>query len=75
MVACRDFSRSSLLVSVNRSTCIMNWSIERRFRKGLFLTPELLGYDRDEEGDLIVNDDEAETVKAIYYLYLILLSI
>lgn len=49
---------------------IMNWSIERRFRKGLFLTPELLGYDRDEEGDLIVNDDEAETVKAIYYLYL-----
>lgn len=49
---------------------IMNWSIERRFRKGLFLTPELLGYDRDEEGDLIVSDDEAETVKAIYYLYL-----
>lgn len=49
---------------------IMNWSIERRFRKGLFLTPELLGYDRDEDGDLIVNEDEAETVKAIYYLYL-----
>ena len=47
---------------------IMNWSIERRFRKGLFLTPELLGYDRDEDGDLIVNEDEAETVKAIYYL-------
>lgn len=49
---------------------IMNWSIERRFRKGLFLTPELLGYDRDEDGDLIVNEDEAETVKAIYYLFL-----
>lgn len=29
-----------------------------------------VGYDRDEDGDLIVNEDEAETVKAIYYLYL-----
>ena len=30
---------------------IMNWSIERRFSKGIFLTPELLGYDQDEEGN------------------------
>ena len=49
---------------------IMNWSIDRRFRRGLFLTPELLGYDRDEDGDLVINKDEASTVKVIYYLYL-----
>jgi len=48
---------------------IMNWSIERRFSKGIFLTPKLLGYDVDEEGNLVVNPDEAETVKVIYDLY------
>lgn len=49
---------------------IMNWSVDRRFRQGLFLTPELLGFDCDEDGNLVVNQDEAETVKVIYYLYL-----
>ncbi len=49
---------------------IMNWSIERRFSKGIFLTPELLGYDLDEEGNLVINPDEAETVKVIYDLYI-----
>ena len=48
---------------------IMNWSIERRFSKGIFLTPELLGYDVDEEGNLVVNSEEAQTVKVIYDLY------
>ena len=35
---------------------IMNWSIERRFAKGLYLTPALLGYDKDEDGHLIINE-------------------
>ena len=30
---------------------IMNWSIERRFSKGIFLTPKLLRYDLDEMGN------------------------
>ena len=49
---------------------IMNWSIDRRFSRGIFLTPELLGYDRDENGKLVINPDEAETVKVIYYLFI-----
>lgn len=48
---------------------IMNWSIARRFKNGIFLTPELLGYDKDENGNLVINESEAETVKVIYYLY------
>lgn len=41
-----------------------------RFRRGIFLTPTLLGYDHDEKGNLIVNEDEAKTVRLIFYLYL-----
>ena len=48
----------------------MNWSVDKRFSRGIFLTPELLGYDRDKNGNLVVNPDEAETVKVIYALYL-----
>ena len=49
---------------------VMNWSIEHRFEKQLFLTPILLGYDHDDEGKLVINPKEAQTVKVIYYLYL-----
>ena len=49
---------------------IMNWSIERRFSKGIFLTPKLLGYDVNNDGELVVNQEEAETVKVIYDLYI-----
>lgn len=49
---------------------IMNWSVDKRFSRGVFLTPKLLGYDLDEEGNLVINPDEAETVKVIYDLYL-----
>ena len=55
--------------SRNKSV-IMNWSIDRRFSRGIFLTPELLGYDRDENGELVINPQEAETVKVIYDLYI-----
>ena len=49
---------------------IMNASIEMRFSRGIFLTPELLGYDKDEDGNLIINEDEAKTVRLCFFLYL-----
>lgn len=49
---------------------IMNASIEMRFRRGIFLTPTLLGYDHDEDGNLIINEDEAKIVKLIFMMYL-----
>lgn len=49
---------------------IMNASIEMRFRRGIFLTPILLGYDHNEDGELVINEDEAKTVRLIFYMYL-----
>ena len=49
---------------------IMNSSIEMRFKRGIFLTPKLLGYDHDENGNLIINEDEAKTVRLIFFSYL-----
>ncbi len=48
----------------------MNASIEMRFGSGIFLTPPLLGYDRNEEGNLVVNEREAKIVRLIFFLYL-----
>ena len=48
----------------------MNWSLEKRFDNGNFLTPVLLGYDHDENGNLIINQEEAITVRLMYYTYL-----
>ena len=53
-------------------------SLEWRFSRGRFLTPALLGYDRVEVPDghggrkkvLSVNEDEARTVRLMYYMLL-----
>lgn len=49
---------------------VMNGSIEMRFKRGIFLTPPLLGYDQDENGNLVINEEEAKTVRLIYFLFL-----
>jgi len=49
---------------------IMNASIEMRFSHGILLTPVLLGYDHDEDGKLIINEEEAKIVQLIFFLYL-----
>lgn len=48
----------------------MNASYEMRFSHGIFLTPPLLGYDQNEEGNLIINEEEAKTVRLIFFMYL-----
>ncbi|MDO4869237.1 MAG: recombinase family protein [Bacillota bacterium] len=48
----------------------MNASIEMRFKRGVFLTPVLLGYDQDDDGNLIINEEEAKTVRLIFFMYL-----
>ncbi len=48
----------------------MNASIEMRFRRGIFLTPPLLGYDLDENGELTINEKEASVVRLIFFMYL-----
>lgn len=48
----------------------MESSLRMRLDGGLPLTPKLLGYSHDADGNLIVNPDEASTVKLIFYMYL-----
>ena len=48
----------------------MNRSIEMRYSMNIFLTPVLLGYDHDEDGNLIINPTEAKTVRLIFLMYL-----
>ena len=45
-------------------------SLWMRLDGGLPLTPKLLGYSHDADGNLVVNPDEAPTVKLIFYMYL-----
>lgn len=49
---------------------VMNSSIEMRFKRGIFLTPPLLGYDHDADGNLVINEEEAKTVRLIFFMYL-----
>ena len=49
---------------------IMNASIDMRFGREIFLTPTLLGYDHDEDGNLVVNEEEGRIVRLIFFLYL-----
>ncbi|MCL1903706.1 MAG: recombinase family protein [Oscillospiraceae bacterium] len=47
----------------------MEISLKMRFEHQILLTPPLLGYDNDENGELIVNEDEAKIVKLIFRMY------
>ena len=72
---------SSLLISTieactqaeneSRSANI-KWGIKQRAKNGSlgFYRRKCYGYDKDENGDLVINETEAETVKLIFDLYL-----
>lgn len=48
----------------------MEVSLAQRLNGGLPLTPKLLGYSHDTDGKLVINPEEAPTVKLIFYMYL-----
>ena len=49
---------------------IMNWSIDKRYERGIYLMPRLLGYDKDSSGRFLINPEEAKIVRLCYYLFL-----
>jgi site-specific DNA recombinase len=51
--------------SISANVC---WGVTKRFSQGIphIPTTYFLGYDEDEEGNLIINEGEAKTVKRIY---------
>jgi len=48
------------------------WGLKKRFRDGVAIcnTDRLLGYDKDKEGNLIINEEQAKLVRRIYREYL-----
>ena len=48
----------------------METSLRMRLDHGIPLTPKLLGYTHDENGNLIINPEEAPTVKLAFCMYL-----
>lgn len=62
--------------SVHKSEAI-KWSYKHRFENGKFPCPTyyLLGYDTDEDGNMVINQEEAKTVEVIFYAYCLGFSI
>jgi len=47
------------------------WTLKKKFARGegMVCTSRFLGYDTDETGDLVINREEAKTVRRIFDLY------
>ena len=50
----------------------LKWRVRKKFEKGEFIinTARFLGYDKEEYGELIINEDEAKIVRRIFKEYL-----
>ena len=48
------------------------WGIQKRFQNGKLLmnTKWFLGFDKDEKGNLVINEEQAKTVRYIFDMYL-----
>ena len=49
----------------------METSLRMRLDHGIPLTPKLYGYTHNENGELVINPDEAPTVRLMFYMYLL----
>ncbi|MBU1093354.1 MAG: recombinase family protein [Firmicutes bacterium] len=49
----------------------VKWGVQKRFRDGIvpMVTSHLLGYDRDENNDVVINKEEAKVIKLIFKMY------
>jgi DNA invertase Pin-like site-specific DNA recombinase len=70
-------SRSEVLLTIISSiaeeesrtiSANVSWGVQKRFSQGIphIPTTYFLGYDEDEEGNLIINEEEAKTVRRIF---------
>ena len=50
----------------------VSWGVQKRFSRGIphIPTTYFLGYDEDEEGNLVINEEEAKIVRRIYREFL-----
>lgn len=50
----------------------VKWNVRNNFKKGIFYlqTNNMLGYKRDEDGNIYIDETEAEIIKDIYKMYL-----
>jgi len=50
----------------------VKWGIQKRYREGRVIinTNRFLGYDKDENGKLIINEEQGRTVKIIFDMYI-----
>lgn len=46
----------------------VKWGMQRQMERGYAFTPPIIGYDFDD-GDLIINEEEAKIVRRIYHMY------
>lgn len=50
----------------------MKWTFRKKFERGetVINTKRFMGYDKDSDGNLIINEKEAKTIKMIFELYI-----
>lgn len=66
LISCAQFAEQE---SRHKSTLLKDAYVKRS-RYGIVWTPELLGYDLDDDDNLVINEEEAVTVRLIFFMYL-----
>ncbi|QNO17870.1 recombinase family protein [Caproicibacterium amylolyticum] len=64
---------ASIAEEEHKSVCgNVQWAIRSRYKRGCAMidTNRLIGYDKDENGNLVINEEQAEIVRLIFKRYL-----